>query len=149
MTLHVKTYKLNQLKLKIMKKLGWLQISAATPLQKENLQKRLRGVAVCLSTEYDFKAFGEIDECLDPDYDLDNYKDNPYFEMLRKQYMLIRFIEEEYFRKYGNSYCSFEEVQDYLDSIDDLRTLNESCLEEIDKIIGKKIKGLLSNIRTN
>ena len=40
-----------------MKKLGWLQILAATPLQKENLQKRLRGVAVCLSTEYDFKAF--------------------------------------------------------------------------------------------
>lgn len=91
----------------------------------------------------------EIDECLDPDYDLDNYKDNPYFEMLRKQYMLIRFIEEEYFRKYGNSYCSFEDVQDYLDSIDDLRTLNESCLEEIDKIIIKKIKGQLSKIRTN
>ena len=132
-----------------MKKLGWLQIVGSSPSQKENLQKRLRGAAVCLSTEYDFKAFGEIDEDLDPDYDLESYKDNPYFELLRKQYMLIRFIEEEYFRKYGNNYCSFEDVQDYLDSIDDLRTLNESCLEEIDKIIVKEIEGLLLNIRTN
>lgn len=122
-----------------MEKLGWLQIVDSTPSQKENLQKRLRDVAVCLSTEYDFKAFGEIDEDLDPDYDLESYKDNPYFELLRKQYMLVRFIEEEYFRKYGNSYCTFEIVQDYLDSIDDLRTLDKSCLEEIDKMITERI----------
>lgn len=122
-----------------MEKLGFLQVFNATSTQKENLQKHLRDVAVCLSTECDFKAFGEIDESLNPDYDLNKYKDNPYFEILRKQYMLVRFIEEEYFRKYGNSFCTFDVVQDFLDSIDDLRMLDESCLEEIDKMITKRL----------
>jgi len=67
--------------------------------------------------------------------------------MLRKQYMLVRFIEEEYFRKYGSSYCSFETVKEYLDSIDDLRTLDEhSCLEEIDKMILTRMSLQISKI---
>ena len=120
-----------------MKKLGYIETSSLTSSKKEQLQKHFRECAVvCLSTDKVFRAFGEIEENLRPDHNLGNYRDNPYFDMLRKQYMLVRFIEEEYFRKYGNSYCSFETVKEYLDSIDDLRTLDEhSCLEEIDKMI--------------
>ena len=134
--------------IKIMKKLGYIETSSLTSSKKEQLQKHFRECAVvCLSTDKVFRAFGEIEENLRPDHNLDNYRDDPYFDMLRKQYMLVRFIEDEYFRKYGNSYCSFDIVKEYLDSIDDLRTLDEySCLEEIDKMILNKISLQFSKI---
>ncbi len=57
-------------------------------------------MAVCLNTPYGFKAFGDIDSDLDPDYDLEDYEEDPYFNMLKKQYMLIKFVESECARKF-------------------------------------------------
>ena len=121
-----------------MKQLGYLDTPYLSPSEKEQLQKDLKGVAVCLNTPYAFKAFGDIDSILDPDYDLEDYKEDPYFNMLKSQYTLIKFIENECARKFENSFISFYDIQDYLETIDDWRVLDDSHLELIYKFKLKK-----------
>lgn len=116
-----------------MKQLGYIDTSCLSPSEKEQLQEDLKGVAVCLNTDYDFKAFGDIDSDLDPDYDLEDYKEDPYFNMLKKQYTLIKFIESECARKFGDGFISFYDIQDYLETVDDWRVLDDSHIELIYK----------------
>ena len=116
-----------------MKQLGYLDTPCLSPSEKEQLQEDLKGMAVCLNTPYGFKAFGDIDSDLDPDYDLEDYEEDPYFNMLKKQYMLIKFVESECTRKFGDGLISFYDIQDYLETVDDWRVLDDSHIELIYK----------------